>query len=113
MISTSSVSPFVVAAPTEYGSRAASYQIAYAYDAAVTVTQPALPPVDQQRRRDLRVMRSVATSLLVFAAAVFFWTVRFAPAETWAGYVRAAQSEPGTALEVDGRGARVSDLPFS
>jgi hypothetical protein len=53
-------------------------------------TQVALPPADEQRRRSLRIMRSVATGLLVFAALVFIWTERFAPSATWVSYVRAA-----------------------
>ena len=53
-------------------------------------TQVALPPADEQRRRGLRIMRSVATGLLVLAAAVFVWTLRFAPSATWVGYLRAA-----------------------
>ncbi len=56
----------------------------------MTSTQVALPPADEQRRRGLRIMRSVATGLLVLAAVVFIWTLRFAPAATWVGYLRAA-----------------------
>lgn len=53
-------------------------------------TQVALPPADEQRRRGLRIMRFVATGLLVLAAVVFLWTLRFAPSATWVSYVRAA-----------------------
>ncbi len=35
-------------------------------------------------------MRSIAGSLLVVAALVFLWTLRFAPDATWVGYLRAA-----------------------
>jgi len=35
-------------------------------------------------------MRSIATGMLVLAAAVFLWTLTAAPEATWVGYVRAA-----------------------
>ena len=35
-------------------------------------------------------MRSVATGLLILSAAVFVWTLRFAPDDTWIGYLQAA-----------------------
>lgn len=44
----------------------------------------------EDRRRGLRIMRSVATGLLVLSAAIFLWTVRFAPDAGWVGYLRAA-----------------------
>jgi len=53
-------------------------------------TQVALPPADEQRRSSLRIMRTVATGLLIVAAAIFVWSLRFAPEATWVGYVRAA-----------------------
>ncbi len=43
----------------------------------------------EERRRGLRIMRTVATSLLVVAALVFLWTVRFGSEATWVGYLRA------------------------
>lgn len=49
-----------------------------------------MPPIDERRRRDLRIMRSIATAMLVAAAAIFVWTLLAAPDATWVGYVRAA-----------------------
>lgn len=57
---------------------------------AMSSPQVALPPADEGRRRALRVMRSIATSLLILAALVFLWTLRLAPEASWVGYVRAA-----------------------
>lgn len=57
---------------------------------AMTSPQVSLPPADEGRRRALRVMRTIATSLLVVAAIVFLWTLQFAPDATWVGYLRAA-----------------------
>ncbi|NND03774.1 MAG: DUF445 domain-containing protein [Acidimicrobiia bacterium] len=55
----------------------------------MTDHQPTLPSVDE-RRRGLRIMRSVATGLLVLSAAIFIWTLRFAAESTWIGYLQAA-----------------------
>lgn len=47
-------------------------------------------PSTEERRRGLRIMRSVATGLLILSAAVFVWTLRFAEDTTWIGYLQAA-----------------------
>lgn len=44
----------------------------------------------ESRRRGLRIMRSVATGLLLLSAAVFIWALRWGPDATWVGYVQAA-----------------------
>lgn len=46
-------------------------------------------PADIERARRLRAMKTLATSLLVLAAIVFFTTTRIADPPTWVGYVTA------------------------